>query len=143
MGDGVDGQQQSIDVLLIDDDPTEYEIIQYKLKKVDSHDVTVDFVPNLDAALERLGQRAYDIILIDNMLPPHNDFRQTVPLIRMARYIGPIGIISSDISGNYFQSFGEFGADFRMSKQEVDARSLRYIFNEFTRDNSLPFDDGM
>ncbi len=141
MGDGVEGQQKAIDVLLIDDDPTEYEIIQYKLKKVDSHDVAVDFVSTLDAGLEKLAERSYDIILIDNLLPPHNDFRQTVPLIRKARYIGPIGIISSDISGNYFQSFGEFGADFRMSKQEVDARSLRYIFNEFTRDNSLPFDE--
>ncbi len=94
---------------MIDDDPTEYEIIQYKLKKVDSHDVAVDFVSTLDAGLEKLAERSYDIILIDNLLPPHNDFRQTVPLIRKARYIGPIGIISSDISGNYFQSFGEFG----------------------------------
>ncbi len=141
MGDGVDEQQKRIGVLLIDDDPTEYEIIQYKLKKVESHDVAVDFVSTLDDGLQKLAERSYDIILIDNMLPPHNDFRQTVPLIRKARYIGPIGIISSDISSNYFQSFSEFGADFRMSKQEVDARSLRYIFNEFTRDNSLPFDD--
>lgn len=137
----MDDQQKHIDVLLIDDDPTEFEIIQYNLGKIDTHDVSVDYVATLEDAVARIGERPYDIILLDNMLLPHNDFRQTVPVIRKAHYIGPIGIISSDISGGYFQSFGEFGADFRMSKQEIDARSLRYIFNEFTRDNSVPFDE--
>lgn len=136
-------QQKNIDVLLIDDDPTEYEIIRYNLDKIDGHNVAVDYASNLNDGMERLEKKAYDIILIDNMLPPHLDFRQTVPSIRKSGYIGPIGIISSDISGNYFQAFGEFGADFRMSKQEVDARSLRYIFNEFTRDNSVPLDEAI
>lgn len=137
----MDDQQKHIDVLLIDDDPTEFEIIQYNLGKIDTHDVSIDYVATLEDAVARICERPYDIILLDNMLLPHNDFRQTVPVIRKAQYIGPIGIISSDISGGYFQSFSEFGADFRISKQEIDARSLRYIFNEFTRDNSVPFDE--
>jgi DNA-binding response OmpR family regulator len=137
----VENEQRAIDVLLIDDDPTEYEIIRYNLDKIEGCEVKVDYVSNLEDALGRIGASAYDMILIDNMLPPHKDFRQTVPSIRRTSYIGPIGIISSDISGSYFQAFSEFGADFRMSKQEVDARSLRYIFNEFTRDNAVPFDE--
>jgi CheY-like chemotaxis protein len=130
-----------IDVLLVDDDPTEYEIIQYKLDNMDSENVTVDYVSSLEEALQCIGNKKYSIILMDNMLFPHHDFRQTVPEIRKAKYIGPIGVISSDISGGYFQSFGEYGVDFRMAKQEIDARSLRYIFSEYTRDNSVPFDD--
>lgn len=134
----MDLQPKHIDILLLDDDPTEFEIIQYKLRKVESHDVGIDFVQTVEDAIARLSAKNYDIILVDNMLAPHHDFRQTVPALRKAHFIGPIGIISSDISGSYFQAFSEFGADFRMAKQEVDARSLRYIFNEFTRDNSVP-----
>lgn len=133
--------QKKIDVLLVDDDPTEYEIIRFKLADFGSHDVSIDYVSTLEDAITKIGERNYNIVLMDNMLLPHQDFRQTVPEIRKARYIGPIGIISSDISGGYFQAFGEYGADFRMAKQEIDARSLRYIFNEYTRDNSVPFDE--
>jgi DNA-binding response OmpR family regulator len=134
-------RQMAIDVLLVDDDPTEFEIIKYKLENMDSHNVHMDYASSLDGALDQIGKKKYSIILMDNMLFPHGDFRQTVPEIRKAKYIGPIGIISSDISGGYFQSFGEYGADFRMAKQEIDARSLRYIFTEYTKDNSVPFDD--
>lgn len=134
-------RQMAIDVLLVDDDPTEFEIIKYKLDNMDSHNVSIDYVTSLDDALDLIAKKKYSIILMDNMLFPHNDFRQTVPEIRKAKYIGPIGIISSDISGGYFQSFGEYGADFRMAKQEIDARSLRYIFAEYTKDNSVPFDE--
>lgn len=139
----MDQKQRNIDVLLVDDDPTEYEIIRYNLDKIDDHNISITYVSNLDDALAQLDKKSFDIILIDNMLPPHKDFRQTVPVIRQTSYIGPIGVISSDISGNYFQAFSEFGADFRMSKQEVDVRSLRYIFNEFTRDNSVPLDEAI
>ena len=134
-------RQIAIDVLLVDDDPTEFEIIKYKLDNMDSHNVSIDYVSSLDDALELIAKKKYSIILMDNMLLPHSDFRQTVPEIRKAKYIGPIGIISSDISGQYFQSFSEYGADFRMAKQEIDARSLRYIFAEYTKDNSVPFDE--
>lgn len=141
MGDGVEGQQKVIDVFLIDDDLIEYEIIQYKLKKVDSYDVVVDFVLMLDVGLEKFVECSYDIILIDNLLLFYNDFCQIVLLICKVCYIGFIGIIFSDILGNYFQFFGEFGVDFCMLKQEVDVCSFCYIFNEFICDNLLFFDE--
>ena len=137
----MDAELAQIEVLLVDDDPVEYEIIKYKLDNMKPHDVSIDYVSTLDDALGQLSKKNYDIILMDNMLLPHNDFRQTVPEIRKAKYIGPIGVISNDISGGYFQAFGEYGVDFRMAKQEIDARSLRYILSEYTRDNSVPFDE--
>ncbi len=121
-------------ILLVDDDPTEHLILKRKLQSVDGPKIDLEYVPDIDQAVERVLAGGIDLIFLDNRLIPNNDFRETAPLLRQAGFVGPIGIISSDISGAYFREFREFGVDFRMGKDEIDGNAISFIISEYTRD---------
>lgn len=121
-------------ILLVDDDPNEHLILKRKLQSVDGPKIDLEYVPDIGQAVERVLAGGIDLIFLDNRLIPNNDFRETAPLLRQAGFVGPIGIISSDISGAYFREFREFGVDFRMGKDEIDGNAISFIISEYTRD---------
>jgi Response regulator containing a CheY-like receiver domain and an HTH DNA-binding domain len=127
----------SIRILLVDDDPAEHILLSRKLSAISEPKIDLDFVDGIEAAVRHVQTTAIDIILLDNHLVPNNDFRETAPRLREAGYTGPIGIISSDITGSYFQSFPEYGADFRIGKDEIDGKAISFILEEFLK-NMLP-----
>lgn len=121
-------------ILLVDDDPAEHILLRRQMKKVDELSIELDYVGDIGAAVVRVGTGNVDMVFLDNHLVPNNDFRETAPLLRQAGFVGPIGIISSDISGKYFREFRDYGADFRIGKDEIDAVAIRFIVSEYTRD---------
>lgn len=126
-----------IRILLVDDDPAEHMLLSRKLSTIAEPSIVLDFVAAIGDAVHHVQANAIDIILLDNHLVPNNDFRETAPRLREAGYTGPIGIISSDITGSYFQSFPEYGADFRIGKDEIDGQAIVFILEEFLK-NTLP-----
>ncbi len=126
--------QSLLRILLVDDDPVEMLILKRKLSGVNMPAVTLDFADGIAAAVSIVRSGGIDLVLLDNRLIPNNDFRETAPQLRAAGFTGPIGIISSDINGAYFQAFSEYGADFRIGKDEIDARAIAFILQEYTRD---------
>lgn len=122
----------SLRLLLVDDDPTEHVLLKRQLEKVEDLRVELDYVGDIGTAVDRIGTGGVDMVFLDNHLVPNNDFRETAPLLRQAGFIGPIGIISSDISGTYFNEFREYGVDFRIGKDEIDGAAIRFIVSEYT-----------
>ena len=123
-----------VNILLVDDDPDEHLALQLTIKKVASPLINLEYVADIGSAVERVKFDNIDIVLLDNRLLPNNDFRETAPQLRHAGYFGPIGIVSSDISGNYFDEFREFGVDFRISKDEIDRAAILFIISEYTKE---------
>lgn len=121
-------------VLLIDDDPAEHILLQRKLQKSDETTIELDYVADIGSAVDIVKAGGVDMVFLDNRLVPNNDFRETAPLLRQAGFIGPIGIISSDISGKYFDEFRDFGVDFKIGKDEIDASVIAFVVTEYTRD---------
>lgn len=126
--------ENHLKILLIDDDPDEYRILKRILNEVKGAPIELDYVGDIASAFGHIKAYRIDIVLLDNRLLPNNDFRETAPQLRKAGFVGPIGVISSDISGSYFQKFPEFGADFRISKDEIDRATISFIISEYTRD---------
>lgn len=120
-------------ILLVDDDPLEYTIWKRTLEKCEGPSLRLEHVENIDAAVSRVTDGGVDLVFLDNRLLPSQDFRETAPKLRKAGFTGPIGIVSSDISGTYFAEFLEFGADFRVGKDEIDANMISFIVAEYTR----------
>jgi CheY-like chemotaxis protein len=120
-------------ILLVDDDPAEYTILKRKLSGIETPKIDLEYVEHIGAAVDRVKSGGVDLVFLDNRLVPNNDFRETAPQLRKAGFVGPIGIISSDISGSYFREFREFGVDFRIGKEEIDASAISFIVAEFTR----------
>ncbi|MCC0035861.1 MAG: hypothetical protein H6887_11425 [Hoeflea sp.] len=121
-------------VLLIDDDPAEHILLQRKLKKADEISIELDYVADIGSAVDIVKAGGVDMVFLDNRLVPNNDFRETAPLLRQAGFVGPIGIVSSDISGKYFEEFRDYGVDFKIGKDEIDASVIAFIVTEYTRD---------
>jgi CheY-like chemotaxis protein len=121
-------------VLLVDDDPAEHVLLQRKLKTAKDISIELDYVGDIGGAVDIVKSGGIDMIFLDNRLVPNNDFRETAPQLRNAGFIGPIGIISSDISGRYFERFREYGVDFRIGKDEIDGAAISFIIAEYTRE---------
>lgn len=126
-----DGTSDRVKILMVDDEILEFKVLQQKMKSSPDYTIDADFAQSIEEAVERAKEVSYGMILVDNRLLPNNDFRETVPRLREIGYIGPIGVISSDISDAYFQQFQEFGVDFRIGKDEIDYQALRHILSEY------------
>ena len=120
-------------VLLVDDDPAENVILSALMRKVASYAITLHYVETVDGALDfiRLSDVRLDMVLMDNRLQPQADFRETVPELRRAGYIGPVGVISSSINDAYFQKIDDYGVDFRIDKAELDPTAIEFILQEY------------
>ncbi|WP_322989842.1 MULTISPECIES: response regulator [unclassified Hoeflea] len=129
-----DSEKSELVVLLVDDDPVEHTILKRKLASMDRASIRLEYVSNISAAVDRVKRAGIDLVFLDNRLAPNNDFRETAPQLRHAGFVGPIGIISSDISGAYFREFPEYGVDFRIGKDEIDGAAISFILSEYTRD---------
>lgn len=125
---------KQVRVLLIDDDPAEHILLQRKLQKADETSIELDYVADIGAAVDLVKAGGVDMVFLDNRLVPNNDFRETAPLLRQAGFVGPIGIISSDISGKYFEDFRDYGVDFKIGKNEIDVSMIAFVVTEYTRD---------
>lgn len=119
-------------VLYVDDEQIEHEIMR-RLFDQQSSSLELTCVLDIKSAIEAIHQGSFDIILLDNRLFPETDFTESVPQLRKAGFIGPIGIVSSHISDDVIQHFEEYGADFRLGKDEIDTASIRFILSEYSR----------
>ena len=131
MAQALEDAMDRIRILMVDDEILEFKVLQQKMKSSPDYTIDADFAQSIEEAVERAKEVSYGMILVDNRLLPNNDFRETVPRLREIGYIGPIGVISSDISDAYFQQFQEFGVDFRIGKDEIDYQALRHILSEY------------
>ncbi|MBN9057142.1 response regulator [Shinella sp. NM-101] len=124
-----------VHLLLVDDDPAENVILSALMRKVASYTITLHYVETVEGALDfiRSSGVRLDMILMDNRLQPQADFRETVPELRRAGYIGPVGVISSSISDAYFQKIEDYGVDFRIDKAELDPTAIEFILQEYVQ----------
>jgi CheY-like chemotaxis protein len=128
-----EASELEVKILLVDDDPDEYRLIKRLVNQIEGIIVKLEYVDGIVSALNHLESNTMDIVLLDNRLVPNNDFRETAPQLRKAGYVGPIGVISSDLNGSYFQEFPEYGVDFRIGKDEIDAAAITFIITEYTQ----------
>ena len=123
----------TITFLFIDDDRVEQELMKAKFNKTAREDIELVCVTTVELALEVVSNSQVSIILLDNRLGPITDYRETLPQLRNAGFTGPIGIVSNNIRDKQIQSFEDFGADFRLAKEEIDANTIHFLLSEYTK----------
>jgi response regulator of citrate/malate metabolism len=98
-----------LSLLLIDDDPNQHKILSCFLRKKYGADAGFTSALDLDEALVHLGQSSFDVILLDNRLPPFSDFTETIGEIVSFSPDSDIYLISADrdkVSLNLCKSHG-------------------------------------
>jgi DNA-binding NarL/FixJ family response regulator len=127
------GRPDAVKLLFVDDEVIEFRALKKTIAALTEPRVEMDYAQSVRDALAKLNGAAFDLILLDNRLLPNADFRETVPKLRASGYTGPIGVVSMDVSDGYFQQFQDYGADFRIGKDEIDVETLQHIIREYVR----------
>jgi DNA-binding NtrC family response regulator len=78
-------------ILLIDDDAMEEKLMQVFLKRRYDKDFSLTYVDTLQSGIAQLRQRSFDVVFIDNVLPPYAGPHESYPVI--ADYIGDTNLI--------------------------------------------------
>ena len=127
----IDTKSTKIKLLFVDDDPVEFEIMASLCRETVNHKIDLVCKQTVEEACDVLGAQEIDMILLDNQLLFEDDYRKSAPKLRAQGYTGPIGIVSTNIRGDYFNEFEAYGADFRIGKDELDRATIFHIINEF------------
>lgn len=130
-----------IHVLFVDDNEDEFVLMNWLFGSSPEVNSELTCVTDIEAACNVIKNQTIDIILLDNKLHLNDDFRTSVPILRATNFTGPIGIVSSSIAPEYFQEFEEYGADFRIGKNELDRNALVFIIDEFIKKQAVFSDD--
>ena len=120
-------------ILMIDDDSFDHEIVARTIARLSHLDIDLIYSQTLEEGIRVLSETPVDLILLDNNLGPEIDIRSSLPRLREAGYTNPIGILSSDVENDTVDQFVDLGADFRISKDEFDGKSVQFLIAEFSR----------
>ncbi|WP_377293947.1 hypothetical protein [Rhizobium sp. SG2393] len=122
----------TIKILLVDDDRNEEVILRRIASKVTTHTIELHYSETIAEALAFIREsNDIRLVLMDNRLMPTVDFRESVPALRQAGFIGPVGVISSSLDDPYFQAFEDYGVDFRIDKSELDPAAVEFLVREY------------
>lgn len=115
------GKRHGATVYVIDDDAIEHVILR-RLARASSGEPTLMFAMTEGEIRETLPGADADLLLCDNRVPPFEDYREIVPLVRSLGYDGPIVVYSSSTDDACFQSYRDFGVAEVVDKTQLDSR---------------------
>jgi CheY-like chemotaxis protein len=127
-----------LNILLVDDDPIEFRLIDRMLKDTVEDDYVLRHALNLERAEEILKTQKTDIILLDDKLNNGRTALDSVPALKNIDKSVPMVIISSNIDAAYLKDkvildvydiVDKFHLRKRISESELDFRRLRLLTN--------------
>ena len=82
------------DILVVDDHPAIPRLIRLFLKRTAYADISVRAVKNETEALIELDRAVPDLVLMDNRIPPHDTFRESLSVLVEASPGCPIVLLT-------------------------------------------------
>src|SRR5690606_1716501 len=131
---------ESINILLIEDNPGDQELIRQMLHQIPDTDFHLDRAERLAVGLSLLDQKAFDIVLLDLSLP---DSRGLETLSRLHAHAPdvPIVVLTGYNNGRIGVQAVQAGAQDYLVKGEVDSnllvRALRYAIERHRAEETL------
>lgn len=92
-----------LNILLIDDDPTEFKLIERMLIDCYKDEFVLRYANTLDKAKSIMKSQATDLILLDDKLNHGTRAKQSVPELRNLDDKIPMIVISSNIDAAYLR----------------------------------------
>lgn len=113
-------------VFVIDDDEFERVVLPARARG-SRFDVEFTFVATGAEIGAALPATRPCLVLCDNRLPPHDDFREIVPMIRSAGYDGAIVVASASTDDPCFEQCAAFGVAEVVDKMRFGSADLDRI----------------
>ena len=92
-----------LNILLVDDDPTEFRLIDRMLKDTYKEDYVLRYADSLEKAKVVLKTQKTDIILLDDKLNHGRTALDSVPALKNIDEAVPMVLISSNIDADYLK----------------------------------------
>lgn len=83
-------------ILLIDDHNVFAKIFSAYLLRTQYHNFSVENATSLHNATLHLKKQAFDLIVLDNRIPPHFDYLESIRLLIAENWAGPILLMSGE-----------------------------------------------
>jgi CheY-like chemotaxis protein len=96
-------------VLLIDDDPVEHHLLSAMILRAERTDIEISGAASLEEALQCVRQIEPRAVLLDHRLPPYDDYRKSMNVLRSTGYEGPVVVISAAVGEAVFDEASAHG----------------------------------
>lgn len=116
-------------VLVVDDNEHQHKLLEVYSRTLEN--ITVSCVSCLGSAIDHLQAARPDLIMLDSRLKPYTDFRETVPQLREAGYVGKIIVVSADVDQPVFQHAKDMGINACVDKQAITLSNYRTLMAQW------------
>ena len=130
---------ETIDVLLVEDEPLYASLIMRRMKDVQDPDLRVVLVETLADALEHISAGTTDVVLLDLMLPDSSG-KDTLSRMRESAPDVPIVVLTGHQPGEMAMEAIQLGAEDYLTKgadEKLLVRSIRYSVERSRSRNAL------
>jgi DNA-binding NarL/FixJ family response regulator len=121
------------DVLVVEDENIDADRMFATLRVMFGYDVVVRRAATLAASVDEVLKRHPEIIFLDDILKPSDNASQTIPFLRRAGYLGPIIVVSGQVTRTRRPELLAAGATDVIHKDDVDSvrltEALQRIYN--------------
>lgn len=112
------------DILVIDDSDIDAKRLTATLRVVLGYEMQVRRAATIATALDCVIERQPDLIFLDDVLKPSDSATETIPFLRHAKYVGPIIVISGEVTRARRVELRACGATEVIHKDDVDSVRL-------------------
>jgi len=111
-------------VLIIEDEKFYADLLAATLRVIFQQDIEVRHADTLTKGVDCVLEQKPDIIFLDDFLKPSDNAAQSIPFLRRADYVGPIVVVSGQVTKNRAFDLKDVGATDVIHKDDVDSVRL-------------------
>ncbi|ACT60613.1 response regulator [Hirschia baltica] len=117
-------------ILLIDDHAVFAKIFSAYLLRTHFNSYFVENATSLHIATQHLKNQSYDLIVLDNRIPPHLNYIESVNILIKANWTGPILLMSGEEIKLDEESSGDKHISCFLLKDDLNENTLNQAINQ-------------
>ncbi len=112
------------DILIVEDETLASDRMMATLRGLFGQDLEVRRAKTVNMAIDLLLQKLPDLVMLDDYVGPHDTALDSLPLIRHAKFTGPVIVVSGRMSRHRRAELLAKGADETINKDDLDSGSI-------------------
>lgn len=112
------------DILIVEDEAMDADRLKATLRVMFGYDLVLRRAATLAKALDSIIEHKPDLVFLDDMLKPSDTASVSIPFLRRAEYVGPIVLVSGQVTKSRRTELLAAGATDVIHKDDVDSVRL-------------------
>ncbi|MEL7047454.1 MAG: response regulator, partial [Pseudomonadota bacterium] len=126
-------------ILVVEDEDRDANRIQATLRLMVGYaSIEVRIAKTISTAVDAVLERTPELILLDDALKPSDTATDTIPFLKRAGYMGPIVVISGQVTRRRRTELMAAGANDVIHKDDVESVKIRECLARVFADHPVP-----